>query len=339
MSLTLEIERPLLMDITFVADYGSHTVKHACFSKFDKTLGVDVGVSETPSVAYVEDALDIVLLGRHLAELLSNSCPEDSGLTLSLLTDVLLPQRKRELILKCCFEYLDAKRVFLGYAAATALFSAGETTGMSIDVGYCGVRFVPVVHGIVQTSLCAAVQSVGARATDCVLSRYLPEAEEPLLWALKSSACWVGEEAVALPSRLTLPDGNSLPFPLSYAVCKEAGEALLFHTPHISAPFAVHHAYQKSLIEFSSLNQWVLVGGASVVRGVREVFRGALSHAVSPSHVTPRRLQVKAPMHAALSGGVIVSQLSSFKGMCVHAAEYAEEGPHRCIHLKAVDGR
>ncbi|RNF08061.1 actin-like protein [Trypanosoma conorhini] len=327
------------MDVTFVVDYGSHTVKHACFSKSDKTLGVDVGVSEASSMAYLEDALDVVPLGRHLAELLSDSCPAEAGLTLSLLTDVLLPQWKRELILKCCFEYLDAKCVFLGYAAATALFSAGETTGMSIDVGYRGVRFVPVVHGIVQTSLSAAVQSVGARGTDQVLSRHLPEAEEPLLRELKSSACWVGEESVALPSRLTLPDGNSLPFPLSSAVCREAGEALLFHAPHINAPFALHHAHQKSLIEFPSLNQWVLFGGASVVKGVREVVRGSLSHAVSPLHVTPRRLQVKVPMHASISGGVILSQLSSFKGMCVHAAEYAEEGPHRCLHLKATDGR
>ncbi|EAN84931.1 putative actin-like protein [Trypanosoma cruzi] len=327
------------MDITFVADCGSHTVKHACFSKTDKTLGFDSGVSEVPSTAYLDDALDVVLFGRQLAELLSDSCPVDSGLTLSLLLDVLLPQWKRELILKCCFEYLDAKRVFLGYAAATALFSVGKTTGIGMDVGYRGVRFVPVVNGIVQTSLCAEVQSVGARGADCVLNRHLPEAEEPILRALKSSACWVGEEPVALPSRLTLPDGNSLPFPISFAACREAGEALLFHQPHISAPVAVHYAYQKSLMDFPFLNEWVLFGGASAVKGVREVFRGALSHAVAPLQVTPHHLQAKVPMHAPLSGCVILSQLSSFKGMCVHAAEYEEEGPHRCIHLKAVDGR
>lgn len=328
------------MDTTFVVDYGSHTVKHTCFSRSDKASAFDFSVSKVPSRAYHDDVLDVLQLGRHLAELISDDCHGDSGLTLSLLMDVLLPQWKRELVLKCCFEYLNAKRVFLGYTAATALFSAGATTGIGIDIGYRGVRVASVVNGTVHASLCAEVPSVGARNTDRVLCRYLPEAEEPLLMALKSSACYIGSEAAgAVPSRLTLPDGSSLPFPLSGAACREAGEALLFHAPHISVPAVVEHTYQRGLLEFPSLRQWVLFGGASVLSGARETLRSALGHVISPLHDTPHQLQTKAPDHAALSGGVIVSHLSSFKGMCIHAAEYEEEGPHRCIHLKIVDGR
>ncbi|KEG13747.1 actin-like protein [Trypanosoma grayi] len=329
------------MDTTFVVDYGSHTVKHTCFSKSDKSSAFDVSPNEVPSRAYVDDTLDVALLGKHLAELLSDACPEDSGLTLALLVDALLPQWKRELVLKCCIEHLDAKQVFLGNVAATALFSVAETTGIGVDIGYRGVRIVPVVNGVARTSLCADVPLVGARQTDNVLRRHIPQAEEALLQMLKATACFIGDEAPALPQQLMLPDGSSLPFPLSTSTCREAGEALLFHAPHIRAPDVLQHTYQKCLLELPSLKHWVLFGGASSITGTREALRGAMNRVVAPLQgaTPPQLLHVKSPMQAALSGGVIVSQLSSFKSMCVSAAEYAEEGPHRCIHLKTVDER
>ncbi|ORC93411.1 actin-like protein [Trypanosoma theileri] len=327
------------MDTTFVLDYGSHTAKYASFSKSDKTSSFDVGVNEVQSRAFVDDELDVVAFGKHLAELISENCPADAELNLSLLIDVLLPRRKRELLLKCSFEYLGAKQVFLGYTAATSLFSVGETTGISVDVGYRGVRVVPVVSGVIQTALSADVQSVGARNTDRVLRQYIPSANESLLFTLKSNACFIGDKTPTLPSHITLPDGNSLPFPLSFSACREAGEALLFHPPYTRTPDVLQYTHQKCLLEFPNMKHWVLVGGASSIRGTREILHSSMSHTIIPQKEHFHQLQVKTPMQAAISGGIILSQLSSFKGMCVNVEEYAEEGPHRCVHLKSVDGR
>ncbi|KAH9599169.1 Actin family [Trypanosoma melophagium] len=327
------------MDTTFVVDYGSHTAKYACFSKSDKASLFDVSVNEVQSRAFVDDKLDVVAFGKHLAELISDNCPADAELNLSLLIDVLLPQRKRELLLKCSFENLGAKQVFLGYAAATSLFSVGETTGISVDIGYRGVRVVPVVSGVVQTALSANIEKVGARNTDRILHQYIPHANEALLFTLKSNACFIGDKVPTLPSHITLPDGNSLAFPLSFSACQEAGEALLFHAPYTRTPDILQYTHQKCLLEFPNMKHWVIVGGASSMKGTPEIIHNAMSHTIIPQKEHSHQLQVKTPMQAAISGGIIVSQLSSFKGMCVNVAEYAEEGPHRCIHLKAVDGR
>ncbi|KAG8343169.1 putative actin-like protein [Trypanosoma vivax] len=321
------------MDVTVVIDYGSHTVKHTSVSRHEKNAALEFNVCETPSRAYVDgDVMDVSRFGRHMAELLSDTCHADTSLTISLLLDVSLPRRKRELLLKCCFEMLDAKRVYLGCTASAALYSAGETAGISLDVGSRGVRLVPVVDGIVQTSFCEDISRIGARACDAVLRQYIPKADEPLLLALKSDACFVGDTPSAPPTHLTLPDGHVVPTPVSAAVCGEAGRALLFGDHCVSAPDILQFAHQKWLLEFPSLNQWVLAGGASRVSGVQETLCSAMQHALVPAAFTEmRQLPVFDPLRAATCGGGIVSQLNSFKHLCVSSEDYAEEGPHRCV--------
>ncbi|AAZ10336.1 actin-like protein, putative [Trypanosoma equiperdum] len=326
------------MDATCVIDYGSHTVKHTCISKADKNSAFEFNINEAPTQAFAaNDSLDIVLFGRHVAELISDTCPAGSALTLCLLTDTWLPRRKRELLLKCCFECLGAKRVSLVDSVSTALFSSGETTGVCVDVGYGGVRAVPVVNGFPQSFLGEDVRSVGAKNTDTVLRRHIPQASEPVLLALKSTVCFVGDEPPAVSRQISLPDGSTFPMTLSPSVCREAGEALLYNAPTASAPNALRHMYQKSLLECPSLDRWVLVGAASGMTGVGRVLGEAMTHALTVTQREgPQYIAVKDPAHAAVCGGAILSQLSTFKKMCVTVEEYVEEGPHYCVRPKII---
>nr|CCC89762.1 putative actin-like protein [Trypanosoma congolense IL3000] len=326
------------MDTTCVIDYGLHSVKHTCISKADKSTSFEFKINETPSQAFDgSDSLDVVMFGKHIADLLSDTYSMDTALTISLLTDMWLPRRKQELLLKCCFECLGAKRVSLVNALSAALFSCGETTGICVDVGYRSVRVVPVVSGLAYTTLAEDIVGVGARSSDAVLRYHLRSATEPMLRALKSSVCFVGEEPAAVPRHLALPDGSTFSVTLSPSACREAGEALLFRAPTVNAPFALQSVYQKALLEIPALDQWAVFGGASGVAGVRRVFGQALTHALTAApRESPRLLTVKDPTQASVCGGAILSQLSSFKKVCITSEEYAEEGPHHCVRTRAI---
>ncbi|EPY30610.1 hypothetical protein AGDE_00893 [Angomonas deanei] len=151
---------------------------------------------------------------------------------------------------------------------------------------------------------------------------------------VKHHLCCVGEEEATQSTR-TLPDGAVLPDCLSSRDVAEAGSRLLVSETTDSL-FSFRNVYENSVAESSTVLPYMVCGGGSLMRGVNHAVK---SHLQKYFTFPNRELTAKSPSHTAIDGGLILSQISSFKQMCVDVEEYNENGPARCCSSKMIDSR
>lgn len=148
-----------------------------------------------------------------------------------------------------------------------------------------------------------------------------------------------GVPPVAPPTAYTLPDGQEVPLTAERSLAPEA----LF-TPALAGseapglPALIAEAIHASPVD-ARRRLWssvLLSGGSTLYRG----FGGRLLAELAP-HARPSvRVRVAAPAerrYLPFIGGSLVANLSTFRGMCVSAAEWREEG-ERVLYKKTFAG-
>lgn len=323
------------MEATYVVDCGHHTTKYAGLSKRNKRT-VEVLVKERRSGcnAYVADD---ERLRQSLPQLLSGELRTDEELTVMLLLDTFISQRSKASLLHACFEQFGCKKVCLHYTACTGLYAAGETSGVVVDVGYAGVQLSSVYKGVVQTQNSSRLLSVGSRSLDCELHKLLPlDVSEEGLQLVKTQCCTVAEGAESLPD-VTLPDGTVFSCGGERRHELHKASSALLNSTTSSVPDTLRLVFQKHTIRHPDSTSWLRLGGGAQISGVEEVLGTALAHPLCRH--TPKELRLKDATHAAVSGGIILSQLNVFKSMCIGVGDYEEYGPDGCVRMQVVDTR
>ncbi|KAG5473926.1 hypothetical protein LSCM1_04562 [Leishmania martiniquensis] len=322
------------MEATYILDCGHHTLKYTALSK-NSRRNVEVLIKERRSECDACDTGDERF--RHcVPQLLSDELHTDEDLTLLLLLDTLHSQKSKAALLYSCFEQFGCKRVCLHYSACTGLYAAGETSGVVVDLGYAGAQLTSVYSGSVATATSARLSSVGTRSVDDELRRLLRgNVTEKTLDLVKTHCCSLREREELAPE-LALPDGSVLAYEDLKSELYKATSAILYSTTS-SVPDSLRAVYQKHSILFPDSASWLQLGGGSLIRGVDEVLKRAMTHALL-CH-SPKQLHLKAVTHAPVTGGIILSQLNIFKSMCIDVSEYEEYGPEGSLRMQVVDAR
>lgn len=145
--------------------------------------------------------------------------------------------------------------------------------------------------------------------------------------------------AAAPPTVYTLPDGQEIPLTAERSLAPEA----LF-TPSLAGsespglPALIAEAVDASPLD-ARRRLWssvLLSGGSTLYRGFGGRLLGDLAARTRPSV----RVRVAAPAerrYLPFIGGSLVANLSTFRGMCVGAAEWREEG-ERVLFKKTFAG-
>lgn len=353
--------------LTLVVDCGRYSAKVARISAKS-----NVSIKETPNracqcyppgdgaaVPVVRDASSIPAL---LCEHLESEIGEGDATTLLLLLDTLAPKHHRECLLQYCFETVGVEKLYLGFSAATSLFSAAITSGVCVDVGYGGVRLTPLLNGVPLVKRAVELPSVGSAHVDARLDERFPallaasdndNRASPLFHTFKAQ-CGVFDASCCSPSSplpdeeqsFTLPDGSLLTFNRSdVSRCYQS----LLVSPQCSVVDSFRHLHAEVLAdspsEWSTCN-WVVAGGGANTAGLQDYLKLQLtSTPVGDASVyngltaEVRPVPLQSPSTAAVEGGIALSHLSSFRGMCTTREDYADQGPERCLHNKIVDAR
>ncbi|CCW59758.1 unnamed protein product [Phytomonas sp. EM1] len=214
---------------------------------------------------------------------------------------------------------MGAKKVGVGYGPVGALVAAGGVSGVVVDVGFTAVRVTPIRQGVPLPALAQRHRSVGAVFLDQDGSGEAGGGRK--------------EETRSFAREMRLPDGNGVraPCPLTKGACR------LLYSSTVSVPDSFQHAYQRFNIEYPGSPHWTGFGGGAAVSGVHDALAGALAGSLVLDE--PVQLPLQNPRYAPLEGATILTQLNTFKAMCIGVETYAEDGPERCVHLKILDPR
>jgi actin len=298
----------------------------------------------------------------------------DAGLTggtnfgLSFLTHPLLATPAKELLLQCLFEDIKPQRVFLGYSAVCALFSSGATSSLVLDIGHFRTTVIPVSRGVPITHLTTTTHLGGAAVDSALVSLLRQQHHVPdellssdLLRSIKALNCYVPfhhshsphpatapPTAAPKPLVVPLPDGQTMRIPLTELDYASVGGALFEPAPGSFEPNPLHVAVDCARATFLEnedvCRSYLVTGGPSMMRGACEAAGHALAPSSLPIHISAggaflQRRLLKDRDTGSWAGACILSHLGSFPHMCIDAGMYAEEGPRRCLKIRAVDSR
>lgn len=362
------------MDFSLIVDPGAFSVKYAGQAKRNRRKDwADSQVREmSTATASLDASVDCEALQlQTLARLVSAEVQQGEDLSLVLLVDTLASRRLRESLFQVAFEHLGAKKVAMCFTAATALFAAGETTGVAVDLGFFGVRVTPVDRGVPVVAQATGCASVGCAAIDASILEIIRAADPDAAARITDAASWAevtrqpayaqakgqlcsfadgaatggrtaaGGDEYHNPNdpvcEFALPDGSSVRVPASPSVVSQATRPLLY-SACANVPFAFRAVHQQFSLDVSDAPlPWLCFGGGAAVRGAG----GELAAALETSMIgaPARQLTTRSPGHAPVEGALILTHLSSFKAMSVSLAEYGEDGPAQCVHVRCVDSR
>lgn len=254
------------------------------------------------------------------------------------------------------FEKFGVPALYSASTALMALYAAGCTTGMSVDIGYEVTHCVPVYEGF---SLTHAVRRmpVGGRHIALKLQQLLQERKatpvalrESVAAKVAESVCYVPEDqeeetrrfnqpairASQIDTRYALPDGKRI------GVSSERYQApeVLFRQDVdkgvVGIPDCIMAAAQRCEwdVRKEMFSNLVVSGGSSALRGMDL----RIQQDVEDRAPARAKINVVAPKHrahAAWLGGAIVASLSSFKALWITHQEYADAGP-TIMHRKCA---
>lgn len=261
----------------------------------------------------------------------------------------------RRALVGAALEALGAPRVYVGLPPVLALYATGRLGGVGVDVGDTVTQVVPVVDGYVVAGGVRRVDLGGRDVTTRLVGllrksghTFATTAEREVVREMKEACCYVAANprldtfvslAAAPPTVYTLPDGQEIPLTAERSLAPEA----LF-TPSLvgseapGLPALIAEAVDASPLD-ARRRLWssvLLSGGSTLYRGFGGRLLGDLAARTRPSV----RVRVAAPAerrYLPFIGGSLVANLSTFRGMCVGAAEWREEG-ERVLFKKTFTG-
>lgn len=264
------------------------------------------------------------------------------------------PRRNREVLAELLFEGCAVPSLYVAVPAVLALYAAGRTTGVVLDVGDGVTSVVPVAKGHVAEYAIGRMDVAGGDVSERLAgllraggtSLLASFSEKEAVRKIKESACEVARDPRAEEGKwrggggevktYELPDGEvvevgadafrapEILFNPGLVGCEGGGIAHLVH----EAVMGMDVALRKELY-----GAVLLAGGGSKVRG----FGQRLVDELRPLPVGSTKIRVHAPKDRALSaytGGTILASLSTFRTMAFSSADYYEHGEsivHRAL--------
>ncbi|CAG9989367.1 unnamed protein product [Clonostachys byssicola] len=290
---------------------------------------------------------DMELLWRYLFDKKLRYDTEGSSI---LLTEPALNSKgSREKAATALFEYFHIGALNLSTQGSLALCASGRNTGLVVDSGLYSTRIVPVYEGVALRHGVQRLDIGGQQMTDYFIKTLqdsghgLETRQEHALAAnIKEEYCYVAQdfegEARAFQESYTPPTETSyaLADGKSITVGKERllTPEVLFQ-PHLmgfNGEAGIHQLAAASIAKSDEVireilyGNIVLAGGSSMFPGIESRMQAEMTRLV-PS---PAKVGVHAPAerkHSAWIGGAMLSSLSTFRSMCILAAEYDEIGP------------
>lgn len=329
------------MEKTLVIDCGKHSTKYTFLSSKAK-FSTDVECRYTDPETLSPNRVSGKDWVKSLSAVLNNRIEEGNELTILFLVETLLPRREKETLLISSFERFGARSVCIEYAPSAALFNSGETQGTVFDIGYTGLRITPVLNGTPLFDYSSSFNDIGTFYAEKELVSYLGhkivQNERDWMGILTQIMSEIPETCSSTVSshsqEVILPDGSSLSLSIPSYVLRRSEERLLFSATRNFLDEIWFSNLRTSKVLSST--QFLRIGGASQSKYFSSTLRSFLHGTYT--YTQPIEIQTRNSRCAPVLGGCILSQLSSFKKMCISALEYTEEGPHGCSQLYGAEG-
>jgi len=277
--------------------------------------------------------------------------------TLVLSETPLNPRVERERAIQLMFETFNCSSYYTQNNAVFELYSHGQTTGMTVGVGFDTCYTVPIYQGYA-LSHATTKMNIGGETVDKKLSRLLGakganldstgmEITQETLEEIKKTKCYVATDYQAEMKnretaiwknqnviKYTLPDGHVITLSSERFECPE----IFFQPAFIGGSLSKHrsiafYAYESLLavnidIRKDFAANVCLVGGSSLLNGFTERFSKELKSTVPYSMSTKIGIHAKSRREfAGYTGMSIFSSLSLFKDLTISSEEYEEIGP------------
>lgn len=333
-------------------------------AKFDTVEGRDAWPVQRGIVRNWEAMEDI--WDRAFTEELHVS-PRDHPVLLT--SKYFMPKRQPETQASILFETFNVPAMHIMHEGTLALYAAGNTTGVVLDVGHgvtsvsCHYEGYNTRHGAIQhnyggidldTRLCNMLRSDGIRSElPLGISRFAKERVAYVALDFQQEMQF-GKADKAFH----LPDGT--PFALGNerfrcveglfnqgALASDGEEPMLFDFGtdlqglHESVLRCVRRSDFDPDIKNDLYAEIVLTGGTTLLPGFRDRLHGELTRELDSAFkqsgrmISPRvRINAHSnPRYAVFAGGSCLASLSTFKSMLISSEEYEESGP-TIVHRK-----
>lgn len=285
----------------------------------------------TAVVTHVMDDVLRMEQGQHAVLVTENACNS---------------RRNRELLAEIFFETCQVPSLYVAVPAVLALYAAGRTTGVVLDVGDAVTTAVPIVRGHVAAHAITRVdlggRDVGERLAAMLrgsgTSLFASSSEKDAVRRIKERECVVArvpkeEEAKWKKGELEervyeLPDGNLVDIgPERFRAPELLFNPALGGTEYAGVHQCVHTAVQgvDPVLRKELYETVVLAGGASKTKG----FAQRLVDELRPLPPPNTKIRVHAPpdrLVTAYTGGSILASLSTFRSIAFSATDYYEQG-------------
>lgn len=270
-----------------------------------------------------------------------------------LITEPILnPKRNRERMIQIIFEKFGSPATYVSIQAVLAVYSAGRSSAVCLDIGDGVAHTVPIYEGY---ALHHAVKrlDLGGRDLSSYLGRIMNErgysftssSEKDIVRNIKETLCFVAlnfeaelktaEESSKYEAHFELPDGNVINIASERFRCPE----VLFQPSLVGKEcLSVHEAVYKTIMScdidlravfFMNI---IIAGGSTLFKGFPKRLEQELV-ALAPPTIDVKIVAPKDRKYTVWNGGSILAELSSFQDMWISKEEFEEEGPE-IVHRK-----
>uniref|UniRef100_A0A8H7N8A5 Actin n=1 Tax=Bionectria ochroleuca TaxID=29856 RepID=A0A8H7N8A5_BIOOC len=295
----------------------------------------------------ITNADDMELLWKYLFDKKLQCDTEDSSI---LLTEPALNSKgSREKAATALFEYFNIGALNLSTQESLALCASGRNTGLIVDSGLYSTRIVPIYEGLALRHGIQRLDIGGQQMTDYFIQTLQDSGngletrrERALAANIKEEYCYVAQgfegearafqegHSLLTETGYTLVDGKRITVGKEKVLAPE----VLFqpHLMGLNGEAGIQHLAAASIaksdvsIKDNLYGNIVLAGGSSMFPGIESRMQAEMTR-LFPS---PAKVGVHASAerkHSAWIGGAMLSSLSTFRSMCILAAEYDEIGP------------
>eukprot|EP00301_Raphidiophrys_heterophryoidea_P017052 c26820_g1_i1.p1 GENE.c26820_g1_i1~~c26820_g1_i1.p1 ORF type:complete len:469 (+),score=97.19 c26820_g1_i1:66-1472(+) len=270
-----------------------------------------------------------------------------------------------EKLTELMFETFQVPMLHLSIQGVLGLYASGQTTGFVLDSGHGVSHTVPVYEGYALSSAVQRLELGGSDLTDWMRTllaqkgfSFATSAEQEIVRDIKEKCCFVSQElvqdqrnrdALAGEGGSVSPDSkpeNTMTYELPDGHVIELGDERFRCPEALFQPQLLgrEHGGMQSLVETvmkididlraSMLGTIVLSGGNTMFPG----FAKRLKHevvALVPARSRVSVIDAKDRDTLVWTGGSILASLPQFPLLCVHRAEYDENGPE-IAHRKFI---
>lgn len=293
----------------------------------------------TAVISHVTEDLLQLAQGQHPVLVTENACNA---------------RRNRELLAEIFFETCQVPSLYIAVPGVLALYAAGRTTGVVLDVGDGVTTALPIARGYLATHAIGRVDLGGRDVSERLAgllrgsgtTLFASSSEKDAVRKIKERECIVARDLKAEEARwkrgelesraYELPDGNVVELgPERFRAAELLFNPALGGSEYAGVHGVVHQAVQgvDPVLRKEMYSAVVLAGGASKTRG----FAQRLVDELRPLPPPNTKIRVHAPpdrLISAYTGGSILASLSTFRSMAFSATDYYERGEnvvHRAL--------